>query len=548
MIAGCSGPAGLDVEVDHVTGKAPPPLGAEGPETTAFTESWRAPVKLPEGDARFMLSGGNVVAGGEDGVFAFAATTGERGWRYREPGRTISAWVANDDVVVIESHGTDAEDNPADWHVIGLDSGTGEQLWERTDNEWRLDSGEPVAGIVLGRIGGYEAQGIEARTGEVKWSFSAEDVPGGCADPDPDSGGSGGSGEDSFPLHLSCGGKDPVKVFGTVDAETGEPQWFRAVGEDDRFPIPEKRGDLSTYRANAGEFLLLDWAGKEVRTEEEYGRCPCALLNQHDRTLLAYRVAALAGRTSGKVSELGEDGVAKPVAELRSSLHSTSIYSAAAGRFYGIGPARPGYPYTTPLTVAMVGNDDKVGYAALPVALAKNMREDFWFEVAGERVFLAMRREGDSEFVIRSFTPSQETGRLGAAPFDDWVDPCTLLSGVVKEERPRQPDDPEYAGDLTVPPTGCFGYLPAGEREQVRSVDLDVVWVAPTAAEAEALLASTDATSESKAGADQEYRSETGTTLLRVGAVIVSVDTFDFGEDQRDKALRGIVANLREPG
>ncbi|PWV73073.1 PQQ-like domain-containing protein [Prauserella marina] len=537
MITGCSGPAGLDVEVDHVVGEAPPPLGAEGPEAEGFTESWRAPVKLPEGDARFALSAGNVVAGGADGVFAFAATTGEPTWRYAEPGRTLSAWVATDDTVVIESHGTDADDNPADWHVIALDSGTGERLWERTDNEWRLDSGEPVAGTVLGRIGGYEAQGIDARTGETRWSFAAKDVPGGCTAP------TGGSDQatGSFLLQLGCGGKDPDRVFGTVDAETGKAQWFRAIREGDRFPLPERRRDLSTYRMGSGAPLLIDWAGNEVRTEDEHARCPCVTLDQGDRTLLAYRVPDLAGRTSGWVSELGEDGVAKPVAELRSSLHSTSIYSAAEGRLYGIGPARPGFPSTTPLLVAMVDGEE-VSYAALPVALAENTREDLWFEVAGERVFLAMRREGDTEFVISSYTPAK---KAGGAAFDEWTDPCTLLSGVVKEERALPPDDPEYVGEVSVPLTRCSGYLRVGEREPVRSVDLSVVWVAPSAAEAEALLATSGATSESAVGADQEHRDETGTTLLRVGAVIVSVDTFDFEEDQRDKALRGIVTNLR---
>ncbi|MEU3273360.1 PQQ-binding-like beta-propeller repeat protein [Saccharomonospora sp. NPDC006951] len=542
-----------------VLDEAPPPLAEEGPAAGAFTEAWRTSLTLPE-SARFALAGANVVTGTQDEVFALDARTGELTWRYREPERRIGYWTATPDTVVVGSTGKAGKHELN--HLVGLDAATGKLLWEKHDS-WSIDpqdesfGGAPILGgeatnnVIVVNEGESIKRGIEATTGETLWSLSAGDLPDECTLRANDVWEFSG---DQLIVTIACPEADDSRSrYGAVAAESGKPLWFSDKGDGDFVAM---RGGFGIRVGPNQSPVILGRDGGELFTAAEAeSRCPCAVVEGSEGTLLGYRSAADDGTSAvGRVVTIGPGGHAEPVATLP-GFRPFQLYTATNERLYSVSATRPDLsdepylPVAAPLLLTTITGNGDVEHSTLPTAIP-GFTERKWFAAAGDQVFLAtLHNDGNDggETVVRSFSRTGDAavpGGVDAVDAGTWPDACTLLSGL-PQSRPDQPPGEEVrVGDVTLPPTSCVG---SAERPDV--VNLDVVWVASTEDEAAKLLTDIGAGKDTAFGADQEHDDGKGTVVLRAGSVIVTVTVEDIvGEAQREDILRDVVTNLRELG
>ncbi|MEU3273359.1 PQQ-binding-like beta-propeller repeat protein [Saccharomonospora sp. NPDC006951] len=554
LITACTGgeePAEPEpvVWAEHtVRDEAPPPLAEEGPTAGRFADSWQRPITV-SGHSWFALAGGNVIVGTDERISALEGETGEDSWSYREPGRRIGSWAATADTIVVSTTG--AIDNKHVSRLIGLDAGTGEFLWEKRE---RLRPDPPTAHAgLLAMLGGtdnhsvivatddnFRKHGIDARTGEVLWNLSANDLPQGCELPAED--GSDSSGE-LLMLTVDCSGNgSDGTVYGAVEAETGKPRWF--IGNQPGELFAARKGTSVRFAPHEPP-ALIDRKGEEFFSAEDRATCPCAILDRDGSTLLSYR-----GQTEdrhslvGRLVDVDENGDAKPFAKLPESFHNAT---STSDKLYGIALARPEInkfarrPVPAPLLLSTVGKEGKVEHSTLPTAVASGTGVG-WFTAAGDRIFLVMHRE-DGDAVIRSFDHTDDSAAPGGVDADAWPDSCELLSVPgLRDQEPYSPAGKEIRiGDVSMPKASCIG-----RTDRRDDVVLDVVWVAHDEGEAEKLFTEMAAETDSPAGADQEHHDEAGNVWLRVGSVIVRFSPDELGEGQRDDVLHGIVTNLRE--
>ena len=122
------------IEVEQRVVDAPRALPVNGPAAGTFRQEWRRHLPTPRagelgGEAH--LAGTHVVVTSADGLRAYDARTGQNGWRYREPGRTLWGLAVTAGAIVVETHGD------LGVRLVGLDAATGRRLWTSPDG-WRL--------------------------------------------------------------------------------------------------------------------------------------------------------------------------------------------------------------------------------------------------------------------------------------------------------------------------------------------------------------------------------------------------------------------------
>lgn len=526
---------------------APQVLAVNGPAAGTFRQEWRRHLPLAgvQGGEAY-LAGTHVVVTSPDGLHAYDARTGENGWHYREPGRTLWGLAVTAGVVVVETHGD------LGVRLVGLDAATGRRLWTSPD-EWRLthhgddgsrtmgESADAAAGIVAVEPEGEPQRlGIDARTGEKRWTTRLHRWSGdGCAPV----GGSeharqdrdgevllavlcdatvlaldAATGDALWSRPLSPTGTEPVTSGGVVVLETGGS---RAMNWEDGLPTMLGRDGRRLFRLEPGTSCLpcrpLSAAGRVVLPyDDEHGRSRIAVVDPRDGRV--WSGLAAPGGDPAYVS----DGTR--IYALRPTLVGTgqllpaglAVFDVRANEWhlaplpYSMLPARAGQPAPPP--PALVG-------------------------AAGGRLFAVAtppRDVPDARLELTSYasTGTREPTELGGVPAHDWPDACALLRNVQFEDwesRAREPEPPLRIDGSTVARPGCT----RGEAE------VRVLWVAATAQEADALLDGV----ASDAGSDEESTAglPDGARIVRVGRTIVLVRDYET----RESTVRAVVRELR---
>jgi outer membrane protein assembly factor BamB len=234
LLAGC----GLNVDVDRTEAESPPkPLADRGPAPGTYKQAWQVAASSGKRPASYRLVAGNLLAATKTGVYAHDAHTGKPTWHYSEPGRQVWSIAESDGAIVVHTYENvheDGSDHIRDEHLVGVDAGTGEELWEST-KEWSILTGgrtgsntpptwgDAADGVVSVQAESpFERAGVEARTGKKLWQVSDHDVAEACTDKT----GTASTGP-ILVTPLSCGMPDDVIV--ALDARSGELRWRRAL-------------------------------------------------------------------------------------------------------------------------------------------------------------------------------------------------------------------------------------------------------------------------------------------------------------------------------
>lgn len=574
VVAGCSG---LGVETDHATvEQGPEPFGAEGPQRGAFEPTWSA--ELPAGAEGYHLVDGQLVVVVEDGLQAFDARTGEQTWHYREPGRSTWTLAASGGAVVLQTYlsGTDGESSTIeDEHLVGLDAGTGELLWENTD-EWSITSqgysssssstvlGDSADGIVVTSPDGpFTRGGVDARTGEEKWRVDDHDVAEDCTPKVADDAGDAGAADDAAELvliRISCGLPDDVYV--ALEAQTGELRWRR--------PVSGTGGGYTTMRDG---YALIDAAerppvivgpdGEDLFVGEDGTRCTCELQVAGGQFVLKYENA---DSDDLLVTIDPADGTARPV-EAWPETYGEPI-EVAGGTLYAIGQTPYGL-LPTMLTavdvadVAGAAGGAASGAASGPVRTVPWLAELTgvyrpWQGFAGTTL-LSVRQAivgGDPADpagppVLEAYevrTPG-EPAELGGVSPGEWPEPCALLAGLPVDaddaaDEPGQfpevapPGEPVQVGTVMLPRTSCGVRLGFDD-----GVGVSIVWTGATPEQAAALAAGRGRGLLPRS-ADEARLLADGSVLLRVGRALALV-TVEGTLVNVERAAEIVGANLQ---
>ncbi|MQA81102.1 MAG: PQQ-binding-like beta-propeller repeat protein [Streptosporangiales bacterium] len=539
------------IEVEQRAVDAARALPANGPAAGTFRREWRRHLPLAgELGGETYLAGTHVVVTSPDGLRAYDARTGENGWHYREPGRTLWGLAVTAGAVVVETHGD------LGVRLVGLDAATGDRLWTSPD-EWRLthhgddgsrtmgESADAADGIVAVEPGGEpERLGVDARTGEKRWATRLHRWSGdGCApvdgsedaraDPDGEVllaelcdatvlALDAATGDALWSRPLSPTGTEPVTSGGVVVLETGGS---RAMNWEDGLPTLLGRNGRRLFRLEPGTSCLpcrpLSAAGRVVLPyDDEHGRSRLAVVDPRDGRVWS-GLAAPGGDPAGDPAYVSDS---TRLYALRPTLDGTgqllpaglSVFDVRANEWhlaplpYSMLPARAGQP--APRSPALVG-------------------------AAGGRLFAVAtppRDVPDARLELTSYasTGTREPTELGGVPARDWPDACALLRGIRLEDwesRTDEPDPPLRIGGNTVARPGCG----RGETE------VRVLWVAATAREADALLDG----AASDVGADEEFTAGllSSRRIVRVGRTIVLVRDYE----ERESTTRAVVREFR---
>lgn len=570
VLSGC----GVHPDVDHqVARAAPAPLLDVGPEPGPPEQVWQAEIEAAGSEqAAYRLVGGNLVVLTKTGLAAYDATTGDPAWSYREPGRQIWGVAETGGAIVLNTYKKkekDGSDYTADKYLVGLDSGTGKRLWEKSEDWYITAAGESRSGtppawgdaadgtVVVQPDSPSERIGLDARTGEQRWRIDDRDVVGDCAEPKPSKPGSG-------PLVLAkfgCGATGGSMSV-ALDAGSGEARWHRPSPGDVTL-----HGEIGLFSRFDAPPVLVGPDGEELFSAPRGGSCPCELYANGTGVLLVYRSEAREGRALITVDPATR--AAKPLRAWTGTERS-GLSAAAGGRFYDVSSSllprdldrlRAGLRLAG-LTVTDVrsGTVRSVPLlAAGPLRTAANRAEQGrWLGAGGGRLFLATQeRSGPNSFeppVVTSFAvrdPKQPL-ELGGVPPESWPAPCRLLAGIPNDPDRRAPlgppeaDAPLTVGGTRIPATSCTSAVASqDEAERIVVARVRVLWVAATEQEAAALFGKERSTLH---GANQERRPESGDGLVvRVGRTILSIQASGSGEHQ-DAVYRKVIENLRALG
>lgn len=575
LVGGCAGRP--DVRVEHrPIQAAPAPLSDAGPPLGTYRPDWRTTISYRTGPPTVHLVGGQLVVVSQAAIDAYDARTGKPSWHFREPGRRIAGFAITDGVVVAKFRSNTSNDE--EQHLLGLDAGSGELLWENTE-DWDLtydgDGGssqplEPadaVDGIVPISVEyDDERLGVEARTGDTVWKLTDSEVAAGECE--PAKGEPGGDPKASvLPVHFHCEAQDLAsgglrELLLLVDPESGEPRWSRRVDSaiDVGSADVEVRGGVTMVEP-AGERAAPELIGPDGRTlfAPEAGRCSvsCELHVSGGRVLFQY--VDVVGQTD-RGSEETEDRLAAVdpktgrTVRMRDPGENVAPYVAAGGKLYGLVMAHgdsEGGLITDRLLPA--------GLAVLDVAGQRRHRVPMPYPshlvfppakgvvaqpvaVGGGRVFTvrqvsdAGRLDGPYRAQLVAYTSSgtAEPVELGGVSPDDWPDPCTLFGKVPPGDRePESPmPGPEVRlGSVTLERTVCTRY----------GTSVRISWVAATEREAKSLFPGGE---PSSVGADEQRALSNIGMAYRVGRTILSVESYD---DDIEAVTRQVIRNLRTP-
>lgn len=450
-----------EVRVEHHTGAAPAELtGNGGPPTGILTQLWRVddiptttdPART---EAGFQLESGNLLVFDDSGVRAYAISSGEAGWSYHEPGRTVRGF-ATDGVVVISSTDTDDPDaEDAVSRLVGLSASDGRLLWQR-ENEWR--TGElPLADGVIAALPRDQhtsdpLSGIDVHTGEIKW----ESEHSGCGIPHLDQiRSSDGS---VLLVHGSCGSGVQWDAF---DPATGELLWTQ-------------QWNLSTPGIHASGMSVVDGTTLSSRGEEvvRIGRdgtvhdaVPIQSGRQHGfyQEIDAAPTLSLRDLRTGAEVVHGWPSLLGPAALIGDTLY----YLNSAG-------------VTDWLPQLVVGDLAGGTHVSMPLPGSVQFAANpLWLGVAGEHLLVASR-SGDGTAAVAAIgsTPTDGPVELGGVPHRTWPDPCDLLAAVPLDREPGQPDEhapvlTESAGSVDLPRIQCVEVW--CEDQQVITTTLEAV-------------------------------------------------------------------------
>lgn len=589
LLTACSGP---DVDTRHrEVSKAPKSLVDRGPKAGTYRPQWQRKVHTHSERAGYHFLSGNLVAITGSGLQAVDAHTGKPTWDYREPGRKLAAWAETNGAVVLSTF-RKSGDETKDRREVGLDAGTGEVLW--TDNqkatiettggqpsEAAPQRGRSVSGTVLMRPESVdeseEATGIDARTGDTRWSIGKDDLEGACS---TETSGAA-KGRSVLPMTVDCGSENSDKeVLAGVDAESGEVRWQRPRGS--RSMLTERNGITLAQGASLdGHPELLGTDGKVVSRGEKGASCPCTMQRGGgaEHVLLTYnnakgrQVRVRVDRRTGKATRVGGVNAQRPTGE-------SGMPTTAGKRSYRLLSNPVTKPWEKVLPAAFAITELTTGrrtYATLPVpsnasgtSRTPSVR---WFGVRGDRLFVVRQRPAIKEkgiaagpAVLSSYGLDKATAptELGGVSPKDWPDPCSLLNGARVHDKDAYPAEklPVVGGKVALPAAECHARRP--ESGDFREVHVRVWWRAATERQAATLFDGLEPGirlpgGKPEAGADDERRitgsdpATSGGTWLRVGRTVVTVrteaddpSTRYHGDGNRKETVRTVVANLKK--
>ncbi|MGH3487770.1 MAG: hypothetical protein ACRDP8_07625 [Actinopolymorphaceae bacterium] len=458
--------------------------------------------------------------------------------------------------------------------MLGLDSGTGELLWENTES-WDLtydgdlyssplERADAAGGIVPVAADDEERLGLDARTGDHVWKLTAADEAATrCAET------AGGDHDvpanaNVLPVQFRCetqdfGTGELAKQLLVVEPTSGELLWSRRIDSHAGSAEVEVRAGVTMIVQAARDSdqdvppALIGADGTTLFGRKD-GRCvgsACQLDVSGGRVLFRY-----AETVGGSDSDDDTRDMLVSV-DLRTGRSSRmpdpggvfAAYTPAGGRLYGLtlayGDAGP--VIEQPLVPAGLAVLDvasrKVETALLPYPSramfpSSGGADPALVAVGGGRLF-TVRELGNTatngpyraELTAYAAEPGTGPAELGGVSPDDWPDPCRLLADLppdgIFHYEPARPGPKLRLGDLTIGPTVCTR-LPAAVR---------VGWVAKTEKQAEQLFPDGE---PSDVGADEERGFGTNTTAYRVGRAILFVDAYV----DHDAIARKVIENL----
>jgi len=526
LLSGCTA-AWEQVRVDHRTGTAPAePSGDGGPPPGILTELWRVDdipttTATTKPENAFWLESGNLLVFDDTGVRSYAVATGEPGWSYHEPGRTVRGY-ATDGVVVIsssDSSSADGENEDTVGRLVGLSAGDGKLLWQR-ENEWRTGELPPADGIVAAlpadRHTSGPLSGLDVHTGEIRWETDYR----GCGIPDLD--------------QIRSHDGSVVLVGGSCAAGV---RWDAFDPADGR-QLWTQRWNSSTPGVHAGGMSVVDGTTLSNRGQE---------VIRIDRDGTAHdAVPVEAGRQHGFYQEI-DAAPTLSLRDLRTGEEAVSGWPALLGTAAFAGDTvyylnQAGVADWLPQLV--VGNLADGTHQSMPLPGAVPFpAHQVWLGVTGEHLLTASR-SGDGKVSVTALgsTPTDGPVELGGVPQKSWPDPCALLAAAPLPSEPGTVDEHEQVltdagGTVTLPRVHCVRHLPGGDRLTLR-----VPWVAATEKQAAGRLGGTPGPT----GVDELTTSPTGLAgarIARVGTVFVEVWADD--QDVVTTTLEAVAAHLR---
>lgn len=544
--------------VERTTVSAPERISAAWPGVGTYERDWRRAVRTVDEQDVVMLAGPHVVVATDRGLEAYDARSGEPSWHYRElpdegqKERDMTGFAVTAGVVVATFESARTEH-----HMVGLDARTGETLWDN-GKQWRLTvsgrpsdrpsaAGDAAAGIVTVRKDDDKTYGVDVHTGRVEWRHSDSDVVDGdtCTPAESDDAAAGDGAV--LPMAATCEEGDAV-VAG-IDARSGDRLWTRRIDSTASADATLRTSGPMALLTTTGVESSTDLIGRDGAVQQSFGRVDDAnVYSVAGRTVVTYRVQRpdsddeQEGEETYSHEQTDDDSAYQDMAvvsdrrtgevEKRFTLRGTVVggaWAVAGDRLYGV------------MKTLRFGDDTRLlpsGLAVLDVARGRldqvpmphgspTYRAEGGSTLltrvlgaVGDRLVTVDQAESLAEptrlSVLTSYrvADTKRPTELGGVPATDWPDACRLLG---KGHGPRVPGAPKRLGGVTLERTSC--------RDE--SLSVRVIWVSRTRAEAAALFEDGE---DPRLGGDEErYLDGAGATMVRVGRVVVEVDTAPLG-------------------
>lgn len=489
---------------------APAKLPDQGPQPGVLRQAWRIrnfDAGIKPGTAQLRLLADQLFVGSGRGLTGYDPRTGDRRWSYRELSRELSGYaVAGGRLIVRSTAGG------ADPVLTGLDVDTGALRWEqRGSTDWVADSGPAWAGRIVADYdaGSGELLAVDAATGDKRWNRQLP-VTAGCrfrGDPETD-----GS---VLVVWEVCDDGAPAQHIHAFDPADGKPLWRKEIGAGRPY-VGVRRG-ATLIVVDDDRSALIGRDGSALADLSEVGHCgsaQCLLLAAGDNLMVGAkdRYWKISG---GRTHALGST--------------KRWVGSAAADdRLYGLRPdlADDGDRSLPPSALEVV---DPVGGEVVRMPIpARFRRKDpqsdsgwlpevpSWVGVGEGRLVVARGHD----LVGYTSTPADGPVELAGVPVTSWPDACRLLGAIrAKATRTERLDMSLRFGLVGLERRQCIVH-----RAQGGTASVLVEWVAPTAADASALV-----DGRPMAGADEvQDRTSGGTNLwVRVGRYLLRVTADD---------------------
>lgn len=518
MVGACSQPdPPKKVDTDHQVGKAGRTgVAGDGPALGLLRADWQIEVaaEIPN----FRVEGGSLVLFTTDGVQGFDATTGQRVWHYREPGRKVDWWRLTAGVVLLRTKGEEER-------LVALDSATGRLLWEKKVGPFTDFS---VAGSVLVRESHTpatpELAGFDVRTGEELWD-GGPDVGRDCDSNAPVPDVTDGS---VIVLEETCAGV--TARFHGLDPASGDVLWSHdngLIGYPDVISVARGAAVISDPKSGSTTTFSRDKA-QESQESLECRFCEPVIAGEH----IAWLPESGSQQTQMAVVNV-RTGAAKVVAL---AMPQSNLVSDGRRLYGATRPQEDGQGGAPEHWVTVV--DPAAGSSrALPIHANPGFGHIRWAGAADGRLIVAIRpsqkaseEESGFRLIAYSSTPGAEPLEFSGVDPRNWPD-CAQLLAAVPGKRLGQPDGRSDWGELVIGSTKVArSYCYARNIEDVGDVSVSVRWVTKRPEDADALL---DGTPGQAPDAD-----ERDGPLLRVGGVIVQVGG-------PPEAVRAVVKRLR---